>query len=76
MSSLGETLVQVAVIAVTGFISFLTFLYLWNWALNKPANSDTVACMLPFILACVCALVLILLLVAPCGVRPTATASP
>jgi len=55
--TLGETLLTAMVVIVAAFTSFMASLYLWNWCFGTN-GTDWVRCLLPFILAVVCTLVI------------------
>merc|ERR1719399_1040532 len=45
-------------VLVSALVSFMGFLYLWQWACSSTASpmEGWVKCILPFVLACICAL--------------------
>jgi len=53
----GAQLVKTAVLSITWIISFMTLLYFFNWVCGSADGGDWVACLLPFILAFVLAIV-------------------
>merc|ERR1719380_316766 len=65
----GEALVNTLTILTSGMVSFMGFLYLWQWACSSTIvpMEGFVKCILPFILACICGL--IIALIVWCGIR-------
>merc|ERR1719324_473525 len=56
----GEALVNTLTVLVSALVSFMGFLYLWQWACSSTVSpmEGFVKCILPFILACLCALLI------------------
>jgi len=61
----GEHMVRSVVVCVTALSSFMGFLYLFQWAFASQVVplAGFVKCVLPFILTCLCALVVVVLVV-------------
>merc|ERR1712100_512187 len=59
----GEALVNTVTVLVATLASFMAFLFLWQWACSSTVHpmEGAVKCILPFVLACVCALIIGLL---------------
>merc|ERR1712100_180899 len=56
----GEALVNTVTVLVATLASFMAFLFLWQWACSSTIApmEGGVKCILPFVLACVCALII------------------